>query len=219
MVQVRPARARPLDDAAIEGSSQSRNFYGVGIRAVIVLALTIAGVVVFTRVGDRQAVLAVARPVPAGQVIDDTDIRDVRLSTDPGVRTVVASDRDRVVGMVAKVTLVPGTTLAWDSLSPQSAALASNEAVVGISLKPGTFPKELRAGDRVQVVQGATVTGSRDEQATTLVPDARVRSVAKADRGSEGSVLVSLVVPASTSAAVAAGAAAGRIALAVVGSV
>lgn len=211
---------RATDDAAVVDTGRSRNYYSIGIRAVIVLALVIAFVVVYTRVGERHAVLAVAHEVAAGQVIQASDLREARLSRDPGVRPVAARDARLVVDkMVAKVTLVPGTTLAWDALSPATAALGPNEAVVGISLKPGAYPNELRAGDRVKVVQGGSTTGLRAEEATTIVESARVRSVTQREKESEGSVLVSLIVPADSSAAVAAGAAAGRIALAVIGSV
>lgn len=213
------ARRRASDDAAVEGTSRSRNYYSIGLRGVIVLALVIAGVIVFTRIGERHPVLAVARPVAAGQVIQASDLREVKLPKDQGIDPVAARDRSKVVGKVAKVTLIPGTTLAWDALEEAPAALGANEAVVGIALKPGMYPSELRAGDRVRVVEAGTAGASSSEAPSALVPDARVRSVARDTERGQGGIVVSLVVPVDKSAAVAAGASAGRISLAVVGSV
>lgn len=217
-MDARVARTRARDDAAVEDSSRSLNPYSIGIRAVIVLALVTVLVVLFTRVGQRQAVLAVARLVPAGHVIESADLREVRLSHDPGVRVVSARDRLRAVGMVANGTLYPGATLTWGELSAEAAALGEDEAVVGVLLRPGEFPGELRAGDTVSIVQAGSTSGVRPEDATTLVGDARVRSVRRTDSQTEGGVIVSLIVPADESASVAAGAAAGRISLVVTGS-
>jgi Flp pilus assembly protein CpaB len=175
-IQAHESRSRARDDAAVEGSSRSWNMYMIAVRAAIVLALTIVVVVLFTRVGQRHEVLAVARTVPAGHVIESADLREVRLSRDPGVLTVAARDKRRVVGMVANGTLFSGSTLTWAALSDKSRALGENEAIVGVSLKPGSFPSELRAGDTVRVVQAGSNSGVRSEEATTLVQNARVLS-------------------------------------------
>src|SRR5438105_14726346 len=82
--------------------------------AVLGVLLCFLGALVFgalhLRLDHRASVLALARPVAAGQVIHDSDVREVRVSAD-GLDTIASTDRASVVGHVAAVPLAAGNLL------------------------------------------------------------------------------------------------------------
>src|SRR5205814_8703721 len=103
--------------------------------AVLGVLLCFVGALVFgalhLRLDSRTAVLAVARPVAAGQVIRDSDLRVVRVSAD-GIDTISEGDRSSVVGHVAAVPLVPGGLLIRSEMGA-AASLTAGKAVVGLA--------------------------------------------------------------------------------------
>ena len=125
-----------------------------------VFTLALAGllaVLVYGNVGERQPVLAVARPVDPGQVIAADDLRVVRVAADAGVKTVPSSQRTVIVGQRAAVRLLPGSILSPAAVT-NGRILAAGTSVIGAIVKPGQYPLGLRAGDDVNVV----VTGGPD---------------------------------------------------------
>ena len=105
-------RARVVNPSAVLSPVGRRNHARLGTGAIVVALSALAAVVLYTDVGHRQQVLAVARSVDPGQVIGDRDLKEVRVSADPGLHPIRARDRASVVGQVADVRLVPGTLLA-----------------------------------------------------------------------------------------------------------
>lgn len=184
--------------------------------AVLLGVSALAAVALYADVGDRRPVLAVARPVAAGQMVAAADFKVVRVSADPGVRTVPASDLSRVVGRPAGVTLAPGALLAPTQLA-SGPTLPPGSMVVGALLKPGQFPLGLRAGDAVRLVllpaNGSAVavdpaTGQGGEGSAAI--RATVAAVEKVP-DSAGTTAVSLAVVPEMAAAVAAAGAEGHL--------
>jgi hypothetical protein len=191
------------------------------ILAGLLLALACGAVTaaLFLRVGGRVAVLAVARDVPVGQAVTAQDLTTVRISFDPALHALSPKIRDQVVGRIASVELKPGSLLTREQLTTQTVP-ATGQVVVGVSLKPGQAPAELRTGDPVAVlltVGGTAVSnGSKTipSNASVLVPVAQVFSVRENQTGgSAGDFIVSLVVPQQQAAHLAQANAAGQIAL------
>lgn len=123
------------------------------LMALLLSALGVLAVIWLVGVaGQRQDVLALARPVPYGQVIERSDLVVTRVSLDPGVAAMPASAVDDVVGQVAATTLMPGMLM-----SPQLAE-AAGEPSVGRVLVPLAIPADrmpaggLRPGDPILVV-------------------------------------------------------------------
>ncbi|MFP5375947.1 MAG: SAF domain-containing protein [Acidimicrobiia bacterium] len=178
----------------------------IGLLSLVIGAVVAAGL--FLGGDDRQAVLVVARPVAAGQVIAAGDLAVAEASLS-GAEALPASERSEVVGKTAAVGLAPGTVLAPSQLGARS-GLGRGEAVVGVAVKAGQAPAGLRAGTRVRVV---------DTGGTAGVPPAAVVSnsavVTDVDRTDTGTVVASLRVPEGDAVAVAAAGAAGRASLVV----
>lgn len=177
------------------------------------LLAALVGALVFSTIAagydHRQAVLAVARPVAAGNVLTRDDLRTIKVSADTGAGLVAARDVNRIVGRTAAVPLVAGSLLAPGHLGSAS-GLDSGQAAVGLLLEPGRFPPGLRAGDRVAVVSAPT--GPLPAVASTLrLGTGVVEDVAPA-AGTSGET-VRLRLGAEQSDIVAAEGAARRVAL------
>jgi hypothetical protein len=187
----------------------------VGVAAVVLGALL--ALALYTSVDRRQAVLAVRRPVAAGQVIAPEDLRQVRVSTADGITPVPVSRSATVVGKSAAVALVPGTLITSDHVGAPS-SLQAGQAIVGVALKAGQAPAALPAGTRVQVI--TTVKGGGADQARPVVltssavvaPPAAAHG-AQAKPTTSATTVVSLIVPANEAPAVAAAAADGQVSL------
>src|SRR5437870_10547778 len=100
-----PLPATPADTAA------RRNRSRAAAGALVLTVCTLGAVLIFGRVGDRQAVLAMARTVEVGQIVQIGDLRVVHVSADPGVHPVPAAHRSQIVGRPAAVRLLSGTML------------------------------------------------------------------------------------------------------------
>jgi hypothetical protein len=186
--------------------------------AVVGVLLCFFGAMVFgalhLRLDHRVAVLTVARPIGAGDIIHDGDLRVARVSAS-GLATVAADDRAAVVGHVAAVSLAPGSLLVRSDLgSPTS--LQSGQAVVGVALKAGQLPGVVRPGDRVLIVDtGAAGTADAAGAPSTSAASRVQATVAAVNEppDSPGVTIVSLTVGADDAPAIATAAAAGHVTL------
>lgn len=112
------------------------------------------GAFAYREAGQRTSVVAVARPVPFGQVIERADLREVPLPTDTELSTVEWDALDSVIGRTAMTDLIAGQTLPPDAVADHIIP-ASGEAVVGMSAEPSQLPATpLGARDAVLVVNG-----------------------------------------------------------------
>ena len=166
----------------------------VGLLLILVGAAVTAQL--FLRVGGRTAVLAVARPVTAGHTITGQDLTEVRISVDPALRTVPASERSQVVGQVATVDLLARSLLTREALATASIP-GAGQAIVGVALKAGQMPSALKAGDRVMVVLTPPVgsggaAAPAGQASRVLVEDAEVFDIrqAETDQATVASVIV-----------------------------
>jgi len=199
------------------------------LRAVVLLvvAAVCAGsfALLFTRAGDREPVLALARTVRAGTVITAEDLTVARVSADSKVRPLPASARSRVVGRTTNFTLVEGTVLTQAQLGAPTDP-GPDESVVGLLLK-GTrvAPGGLRKGDKVQIILTVSATeGARADSGAVgaTTPLGRVlaegRVMGEPVKGSGDSVTVSVVVSNALAPAIVGAAASDRVALVRLGS-
>lgn len=190
-----------------------------GVLLVLLCALAFA--VGQTRLGARQAVLVVARDVPAGQVVTDSDLAVARLSVDAGLRLIPASARGSVIGRPAAVPLVAGTLLSEAELGVAS-AVPPGQAVIGVPLKPGQFPPGLAPGARVQVADTGTDSATAGQPATQdgieTVPAVVVGVSAPAADSGDPTTVVALQLAADRAPALAAAGAAGRVVVVLLGS-
>lgn len=193
------------------------------VASLVALASALTFAVLWLNAGDRKPVLVVSRPVPAGQVLSDGDLGVVRVSTDPGLRPIPASQRREVIGQTVSTGLVPGSLLTRAHLGGNVTLLGAGQAVVGVSLEGGQLlTPNLRVGDQVLIVQtpsaGASSTGSDAQGGSGLglvLGEGRVFNVQKPDQSSR-TVVISLSVAREIAPAVASANSAERVSLVLV---
>jgi hypothetical protein len=187
---------------------------------VLVVACALVFAEGWLQAGHRQPVLALARPVAAGQVITAADLETVRVSVAGPVSLVPASRQAEVVGSTAAVSLPAGSMLAGSDVGTPPPV--KGQVRLGIALKPGAYPPDLAAGQDVDVLAtpAASASGSSSSGAAPAalpVGEAVVLSVSPAAAsGGSGDTVVEIQVPADAMPQVAAANAAGQIALATI---
>jgi hypothetical protein len=161
-------------------------------------------------VGQTVAVVAVARDVPAGEVIERADLAVANVSADPALRPVAASDLGTLVGQRAAVALPAGSLLTSAAVTDQVVP-PSGRSLVGVALMAGQLPAEpLRAGDEVRIVE-TPVNQGEPPGVTPATIDGVVVSVSPPDE--TGLIVVDVMVPSGQAADLAARVATGRIGL------
>jgi hypothetical protein len=185
---------------------------------VLAAALTVlAGLVVgwaLTDAADRVEVIALAQPVPAGELFEVDDLTISQVAFDGRVTGLVpASSAADLVGRVATIDLEVGTLLT-SGMWAEDTGLRPDERTVGAVLDPGRTPNGLSRGDRALAVSipglgaandleldGATVpangpvTGSE-----TGIVEVRVLET---ETSETGGTTVTLAVPEADAALVA----------------
>jgi len=120
------------------------------VGALLVVACAVGFAVVASSVDHRASVLALARPVTAGQRLTSADVRSVRVSTEPGVATLPASQLHAVLGQTVAVSLPAGALLSGSELG--AIDVPAGQAVVAVAVKSGQAPPDLAAGEHVLLV-------------------------------------------------------------------
>lgn len=183
-----------------------------GRRVAAGVLLVLAAVVTFWQVDLRrhaeESFLAVARPVAAGQVIADGDVRVVRVANASGLALLGADRRTEVVGRTAAVPLAEGSLLTAAQLGPVAWPPAG-QAVIAVTVKPGRGPAGLAAGARVVVLVVPTNAGGQVAPQPGGGGAAGVRravaSVVSVTAGVDqvGTLLVTLLLPVEHAEAIA----------------
>ena len=190
----------------------------VAVGVLLVVGFGLATAALQVRAAHRTAVLAVARPVAIGQEIHQSDLSSARISVDPALRPIPATELSSVVGRSAAVPLVPGSLLTRGAIA-DSSRLPKGKVVVGLALKAGQLPtNSLRVGDQVLVVgTGASAKSangvSAADQGAVLVRQATVYGLGPTARAGESSSTLSIVVDEADAPAVAAAGSAGQVSL------
>lgn len=197
----RPPRLR-APSPSTQATARHRGRIGAG--AVLLTISAVLAVLVYGNLGDRSAVLAAAAEIRPGQMIEESDVKVVRVAADPDVATVPASRRADIVGKRAAVGLTPGSLLAPESVTAGPGIPAGN-TIIGAVVKPGQYPIGLREGDEIVVL--VVSEGSENSSGVEAV----IVSVSSRS-GPEGTA-IALAVPSANASALARAGAQGRLIL------
>ncbi|WP_049574634.1 hypothetical protein [Nonomuraea sp. SBT364] len=156
---------------------------------LLILGGALATTLLVLRSGDRVSAIRIVQQIGAGQRFTPQALEEVQIA-DTGIAYVSWSQRQKVLGSFAAVTILPGTLLTSDMGVDASEELGPGKAVVGLALKPGQMPQGLEKGDRVQVVyvpgdegegrvlaQSALVHGVGEKGGVTVIVEAQVSPV------------------------------------------
>jgi hypothetical protein len=121
----------------------------LGVLLVAVCAA--GGVFAGMQLGDRESVIALARAVAVGQLLEAQDLKQVSMAADSGMDVLPASAVSTVVGQPVAFSLPVGSLVTRSVLGgPRIPAPGKGIAAVG--LKPGQFPPDLSPGTAVAVL-------------------------------------------------------------------
>ena len=205
-----PGRVRPR---ATRGppSAHRRQLPLVIVGVLLVLGGALAFAETAFHLQSRENVLVTTGALAAGQVLSPSDLRPVAMTPGAGLALVLAGDEASVVGRPLAVPLVAGVPLTMSEVGAPSPVTAGLDTVA-LLLKPGGYPPDLAAGDRVQVVP-VTAGGSLSTLPTTSPVTATVLAVAAAPANGNGGSIVTLQVQKANADDVASLAAAGEASL------
>jgi len=182
------------------------------IGAVVCAVIGMLGFVgIWAASSNRQAVLAVARPVKAGTAIQADDLTIASITDDPTLKPIPASTKASVVGKVAAVDLTPGGLL-LDGQLGAPAGIGDGQAVVAVEVPLSGAPLDtLHNGDHVQIVKTSKSGDSKDPLGEVIC-EGRINAITRGNP-STGSSVISVIVPQDKAATVAGASASQRAAL------
>ncbi|NKQ59005.1 hypothetical protein HFP15_39805 [Amycolatopsis sp. K13G38] len=165
----------------VRAAKRRRSVPHLLLGTLLVLACAVAFTVVSLNSGDREPVLALARPVTVGQVLTAQDLKQVNVAVDPGVSVVDVNQAASLMGKTVSTNLPAGALLTRDAVSGTGVP-AAGQALAALSLKAGQFPVEVSPGSHVSVVfvpgqSGSVLASPPAPDATTGWP-AVITSVA-----------------------------------------
>jgi flagella basal body P-ring formation protein FlgA len=173
--------------------------------ALGVVALCLGGLlsyVIYAQVAAQTAVVAMAKTVNRGAVIETTDLTTTTVSGATKVSTVPAADLSSLVGKRAAYDLVEGSLVPAAAVETQ-AMPATGRAVVGLKLSQGRAPLGLlTASAPVRLV--ALPAGDQAAGQTATASPAYFGRVVDVTDGADGtSVLLNVDVAAADAPAIA----------------
>jgi hypothetical protein len=173
--------------------------------------------------GKRVAAIEVTQQVGVGQQIPLAALQQVQVASGSGLAYVPWAQAGQVARFYAAVTIPPGTLLT-SAMVAQASGVTAGKDIIGLALKDGQWPDQLKAGDHVGVYavssQSSASAGCPGSGGTALAANATVVDVAQpgANSPQAGATDVSVAVNPADAGAVACDAAAGNVAVVVLPS-
>lgn len=136
---------------ALRGLPRRRRPGMIALAAALIGAGILASAALYQRADHQVPVLIVTATVPACSAITSADVGTTTIVAGPGLADIPARQLSQVTGLVAAVTLRPGTLLAADEVTA-SLPPARGQVMVSLPLKPQSVPASgLQPGDHVLV--------------------------------------------------------------------
>jgi hypothetical protein len=191
----------------------------VALGVVLAVIGAVVGYLLVLTAGVTRPYLAVSHNLPYGATFGPGDLTVVDVNPAAGLQLIPAGQRDQIIGKHAATDLFAGTLLSPAQVTNQVIP-APGQELVGIALKPGQLPaRTLKIGDSVNlvVVPPSSITGVPDAQASAVAQPSTIRATiaGTAPPETNGNIRVDVAVTQADGPAVAALAAAGRIAIVV----
>lgn len=192
--------------------------------ALLVGVAAVLGAWVFSVTSQQMSVVVAGRNIEPGEVISADDLSVVEMGKSGGLRAIISTEQDLVIGRSARGPIPAGTVLNTDLFAEAGQVIPPGMVVVGASLDPGAAPVAgLRSGDRVELLGVERTTGAPTQESSApsavALASGTVWSVERASANSPSAKLwVAVVVPAEAQGAVAQAAADGLLWLSLVGA-
>ncbi|AZM54794.1 hypothetical protein DMA15_21370 [Streptomyces sp. WAC 01529] len=222
------APAQPTVGERLPAPPRERKPALAALAVLLILVGALGATVLVLQAGDRIEVVKVTKEIPAGEApVEGENITSVMVAEDKSINYVPWAQVDALSRLKAKNT-IPGGTVAVGEMFGAKAGLPAGKASVGLSLKEGQYPADLKPGDTVAAypVLSGTSTGKgsggsgssgsssgNSGSGSPLVAAAKVSTLtAKSDATvSTGNQSITLLVPREEVAALASAASEGKV--------
>ncbi|GGW92126.1 hypothetical protein [Streptomyces lomondensis] len=196
------------------------------LAVLLILVGALGATMLVLQAGDRIEVVKVTKEIQAGESVGD-NVTSVMVADDAGINYVKWSQLSTLKTLKAKTTIYPDTVV-MGQMFAKKASLPAGKASVGLALKEGQYPSDIKPGDLVSAYRvGTSSAGSNSSGDSSgsssgtssagggLVDNARVNTVAADDDAtvSTGNLSLTLLVDQADAAALATAAAAGEVAI------
>ncbi|MFE9406742.1 hypothetical protein ACFYNY_34105 [Streptomyces sp. NPDC006530] len=196
------------------------------LAVLLILIGALGATVLVLRAGDRVEVYQLNENVAAGHAVTKKQLTTVMVAADDKVHYITPGEFGALSKLRAKSNLYAGSVLVGEMFAAGGGTEAG-KAAVGVSLKEGQYPTNLKDGETVAVYRVGTSAGSGKTSgsggnansgsaggSSPLVQRAVVSDVGTQDKSfGSGNLAVTLTVNTSEAAAVAQAASAGEVAV------
>ncbi|MFI6490623.1 hypothetical protein [Streptomyces sp. NPDC050564] len=195
------------------------------LAVLLILVGALGATMLVLRAGDRVEVVKVTSEIQAGESVGD-HVTSVMVADDAGINYVKWAQLGTLKTLKAKSTIFKDTVVMGQMFAKKS-DLPAGKASVGLALKEGQYPADIKAGDVVAAYRvGDSSSSSSDKSSSSgtsssnslIVDNARVNT--KSDNSdatiSTGNLSITLLVDQSDVPALTAAAAAGEVSVVLV---
>lgn len=207
------AAARPADTGVGPPPKLRRRPMLVAASVAAVCLGALLGAWAWTSTSNTHPVVAVRSTIQRGQVITRADLVNVQVGLDPALASVPAAGVEDLVGKRAALDISAGSLVTPADVTSEVLPPAG-QSVVGVGVPTGLMPgTPLLAGDHVRVVVTAGAQGEATNRPPQTISAVVVGVSLGGDAGPGAPVVVSVQVPESNAAELAAAAATGKVAI------
>ncbi|MFJ4783372.1 RcpC/CpaB family pilus assembly protein [Streptomyces sp. NPDC088794] len=192
------------------------------LAVLLILVGALGATMLVLQAGDRIEVVKVTKEIQAGESVKDSDVTSVMVAKDDSINYVEWSQLGGLRGYKAKSTIYPGTVV-MGQMFTKGTGLPAGKAAVGVALKEGQYPSDIKPGDTVAVYNVDTSSSSGDKTGSStstssgglIVDNAKVNTKAEDNDSTvtTGNLSLTLLVDQDDAAAVTRAASAGSVAI------
>ncbi|WP_369248421.1 hypothetical protein [Streptomyces sp. R41] len=220
------ASAQPAMGERLPAPPRERKPALAALAVLLILVGALGATMLVLRAGDRVEVVKVTQDIQAGESVNTSNTTSVMVADDASIHYVKWSQLGALKKLKAKSTIYKGTVVIGDMFAGKS-TLPAGKASVGLALKEGQYPADIKPGDIVSAYRVGDNSSSSDKTGSSgtsgssnslLVENARVNT--KSDDSdatvSTGNLSITLLVDQSDVPALTAAAAAGEVSVVLV---
>ncbi|WP_327718687.1 hypothetical protein OG381_27150 [Streptomyces sp. NBC_00490] len=161
------------------------------LAVLLILVGALGATMLVLQAGDRIEVVKVTQEIPAGGKVTDGNVTSVMVAEDAAINYVKWNQLSALKSLKAKSTIYKDTVVMGQMFSEEVGA-TQGKTLVGVSLKAGQFPADIKVGDTVaayRVTEGGSGSGGNSSASATggnsLIVDNAVVSTVPAASGDE----------------------------------
>jgi len=223
------ASAQPAMGERLPTPPRERKPALAALAVLLILVGALGATMLVLRAGDRVEVVQVTKTIQAGESVNSGNTTSVMVADDASIHYVKWSQLGALEKLKAKSTIYAGTVVIGDMFAGGN-TLPAGKASVGLALKEGQYPADIKAGDIVSAYRVGSDTTTSDKTGSSgssgssssgnslIVANARVNTKSDSSDAtvSTGNLSITLLVDQSDVPALTAAAAAGEVSVVLV---